>query len=369
MVTLRALLIALAAASLFTSTTVGDARRTVTDEDSVIFKTSIQVSTTTVRSVKGADGMWYDNFWHWAPRIKFNVQGPLPSGSQIATEFFLPGNKSWVKYDCRTPDVPEGKIGNIECGFGLSDRELKGIKEIGDFNFKIYLKNELAGTNATVFSGRFNIKKFRPEPDLPVNQNHWVYYVDHDWALPLAFVWYPRPFQHADGVIDYDGYATLLTAVWFKGTSINAQAAYAYVFYQGKEVSNTKAHGLSVGEISLPADGSNRSYDYSRVHFEFLDVFGFANDHRAHPGYYLNEHPGEYEVKILRGGKLARALKFTIGSDGKLQDNGLAAGNNILGYREVVPAQVLGDTDGARDGDAWKTGMLYGNPLSGFVAP
>ena len=121
--------------------------------------------------------------------------------------------------------------------------------------------------------------------------------------------------------------------------------------------------------MSLPAEGSDRSYDYGRVRFEFLDVFAFADDHRAHPGFYLNENPGEYEIRILRGGKLVRELKFSIGSDGKFVDNGIAAGNSILGNRLIVPAKVLGDTDGAWEPNAWKTGMLYGNPLNGFTVP
>jgi hypothetical protein len=103
-------------------------RAAAADDNQTIFKTSIQVTTAPVKSVKHADGMWYDDYWHWAPRIKFNVQGPLAGGSQLSTEFFLPGNQPWVKYDCKTPDLAAGKVGNIECGFGLSDRELKGSR-------------------------------------------------------------------------------------------------------------------------------------------------------------------------------------------------------------------------------------------------
>jgi hypothetical protein len=102
----------------------GGRHASAADDNQIIFKTSIQVSTAPVRSVKGADGMWYDNYWHWAPRIKFNVQGPLSSGSQLSTEFFLPGNQPWVKYDCHTPELTAGQIGKIECGYGLSEREL-----------------------------------------------------------------------------------------------------------------------------------------------------------------------------------------------------------------------------------------------------
>src|SRR5499427_6847709 len=233
----------------------GAGRGAAADGNSVVFKTSIQVSTAQVRSIRHADGMWYDDYWHWAPRIKFNVQGPLPGGSQLSTEFFLPGEKSWVKYDCRTPDVTQGQIGKIECGFGLSERELKGIKDTGDFSFKIQIKNELAGTNATLFSGHFNVKKFNAEPDLPVNKNHWLYYVDHDWELPLGMVWYPRPYRSADGVEYYNDYATLSAAFWFKSGDIREGNAAGYLFYQGKEISNTKSHGHVVGEIATAAGG------------------------------------------------------------------------------------------------------------------
>ncbi len=83
----------------------------------------------------------------------------------------------------------------------------------------------------------------------------------------------------------------------------------------------------------------------------------------------MNENPGEYEVRVLRDGKLTRALKFTVGADGKIVDNGIVKNNSVLGFRIVVPAQVLGDTDGQWDRNAWKTEMLYGNPLTGFNAP
>jgi len=106
-------------------------------------------------------------------------------------------------------------------------------------------------------------------------------------------------------------------------------------------------------------------------HFKGMTKVGAVESrtHQSHPGHYLNENPGEYEVRVLRDGKLTRVLKFTVGPDGKIVDNGIVNNNHVLGFRIVVPAQVLGDTDGQWDRNAWKTEMLYGNPLSGFVAP
>src|SRR5262249_34713926 len=115
----------MALAVLLTLPASGVGRATAADENSIVFKTSIQVTTAQRKSVEGTDGMWYDNCWHGAPRSKLNVQGPLRGGSQMSTEFFLPGNNPWVRYDCQTPDLAAAQIGRIECGYGLSEREMK----------------------------------------------------------------------------------------------------------------------------------------------------------------------------------------------------------------------------------------------------
>ena len=38
----------------------------------------------------------------WLPRIKFRVNGPISSGSQLYVEFSLPTNKNWLRFDCGT---------------------------------------------------------------------------------------------------------------------------------------------------------------------------------------------------------------------------------------------------------------------------
>src|SRR3712207_7197263 len=43
-----------------------------------------------------------------------------------------------------------------------------------------------------------------------------------------------------------------------------------------------------------------------------------------HPNSFrLDKNPGTYEIKVLRRGKLVRSTKFTVGSDGKIVDNGI----------------------------------------------
>ena len=237
-------------------------------EPSGIFKTSIRISTT-VRHWAIIVDHKDDDTWSWAPRIKFNVLGPIPSGTQYSVEFFMPGGRLWVTYGCRTPAVEAGKIGNIEAGYGIPYSELKAIRETGTFTFKIQMRNELAGTSSTAFAGRFNVKKFHVGPDLPKTRNNFEYYVDHDWQLPIGYCWYPRPYRSADGVDYYDDYAPLLAAFWFKGAATTERDVAAYLFYQGREISNTKLHGYAVGDSSISTSVVNSPYEYLLVRFEF----------------------------------------------------------------------------------------------------
>ena len=333
-----------------------------------IFKTSIRISTT-VRHWAIIGDHRDDDAWSWAPRLKFNVLGPIPSGSQFSVEFFMPGGRPWVKYDLRTPAVDAGKVGNLEGGYGIPYNELRAIRETGTFTFKIQIRNELNGANTTAFAGRFIVKKFHVGPDLPKTRENFEYYVDHDWQLPIGYCWYPRPYLSADGVDYYDDYAPLLAAFWFKGAATTERDFAAYLFHEGKEVSNTKSHGHVVNDSAISTAAVNSPYEYLLARFEFTDVFAFARDERAHPGYYLDKNPGVYEIKVLRQGRLARVLRFTIGANGKIADNGIATSNGILGPRLVFPADVLGDTDGGWDNLAWRTEALYGNPLQGFSLP
>ena len=85
--------------------------------------------------------------------------------------------------------------------------------------------------------------------------------------------------------------------------------------------------------------------------------------------FFLAANPGEYEVKVLREGDLARSAKFTVGPDGRLVDNGITQKNSLGGLAMVLPVKVLGSGDGQWDANAWKTDAFYGNPLTGFAVP
>src|SRR5512138_2865293 len=87
-------------------------RRTVVPQDQpTIMKDSITLWARKVPVYKGD----FDT-WAWVPRIKFRVNGPITSGSQLYVEFGMPGNPSWLKLDCNTGQIEKGYWWKTECG-------------------------------------------------------------------------------------------------------------------------------------------------------------------------------------------------------------------------------------------------------------
>jgi hypothetical protein len=326
-----------------------------------IDKTSVQVTTQEHRSYF-SEGKEIADFWSWTPRIDFRVNGPIPAGSQLQAEFFLPGGKSWLKLDCATGEIGPGQwwqVGNPSCGNNLPDEQ--GIIYTGPMDFKIYIRNELQGTSKTLFAGKMNVKKVHVTPDLPVNKNHFDFFIDHDWNLPIGYV-----FAAESDDDSYADFAPLGLAMWFRGETNNVAA---YLFYKGQEISNTatSTKGTSNQEVSnLTFEDS--PFQWRRMSFTFFNVLAFnREDPDNHPSAFrLDRNPGEYEVKVLRGGKLIRTARFQVGADGRIVDNGVARNNNLGTKRMVMPVQVIGSEGPDHDPNSWKAGAFYGNPLSGF---
>jgi hypothetical protein len=146
-------------------------------------KDTLQVTAWTNNSYKGN----YD-VWSWVPKLEFRVNGPIPSGSQLFVEFQQPGGSApWLSFDCDTGETQKGYWWKTECGG--RQVEDKSITTVGTVNFSIKLRNELAGSNTTLFSGRMKVAKTLSNEHGPKAVNKFVYYVDHDWNLPIGYVW------------------------------------------------------------------------------------------------------------------------------------------------------------------------------------
>jgi hypothetical protein len=332
-----------------------------------IVKDSVQVNPFTFNVYKKN----YD-VWSWVPRLEFRVNGPIPSGGQLYAEFSMPNMAPWVKFDLPTEATTEGRWWKTSGG-GRDIPEDKGSTYTGPVKFAIKMRNELAGTDTTLFTGTAKIEKARCNEAGPKAVNKFVFFANHDWNLPIGYVYLtPDDLKGMDR-------PRFNVAFWVRGEAYRLDP---HVFYQGKEIGKKYLDGTEVGkpgaesDIELNpthyvADNIPQKAKWARVRCSFYNIVGWDKSGDEYglfgPPHSLAANPGEYEVKVLWNNKLARSIKFTVGADGKL-DYGIATANKMGTERMIVPVTILGDQDGVWDKAAWKTQAFYGNPLTGFTA-
>ncbi len=297
----------------------------------------------------------------WMPSLKFAVAGPVPGGSQFSVDFTKPDGKPWLSLDCPTDEIKAGEWDFLSTPRDTStETEKKYSNGTGVFGFKIRLKNELTGEDKTMFSGKFKVGKVSRSMNTPVTKNLNDFYVEHDWVLPMGYL-YIKPANIMP---------PLAASMWFKGETNGADLA-AYLFYKGKQIGSTKEQGsASTVETELRTISGEKTDPAWRLwQMEWFNVAATAEDPEQ-PNeklFYLDKNPGDYEIKVLRGGKLSRQAAFTVGADGKITDSGVGTTNNLKINRFVIPVKIVGTTDGTWDKTAWETSAFYGNPLKGFT--
>ncbi len=305
------------------------------------------------------------NTWSWRPRYFFTVAGPLSGGSQISVSFYKPEGTLWFTQPCQTPEVAEGATGNISNPNEGQAEERQTITTTGTFTFKVTLKNELTSTNKTLYSGKFTVGKFHSGPNVPANKNQFEYYVEHDWLLPIGYLFFDTRLSEEA--------PPMRLAIWFRGETKQEDVA-AYVFYKGKQICSTKVgeEGSAYPKFGVSTTGNDPDPMWRNVLFSFHNISAYYKQSSASNkpmNHYLDANPGDYEIKVLRKGKLARAVTFTVGTDGKIVDNGIAAKNKMDTFVMVVPVKILPGQDGKANPATYKTDAFYGNPLAGFTAP
>lgn len=288
----------------------------------------------------------------WVPAIEYRVNGPIASGSQLSVEFSLPGKNPWVTFDCQTGAIEKGHTWKTTCG-GEDISNDKAVVYTGPVGFTIRLRNELSGTNLTLFTGKAKVGK-NPPPAHSGPNYHWTaseFYVDDDWRIPIAFVFFAKDKSHMDQSFLHVGF-------WYRG---NPPEMEAHLFYKGKDIAkyNQAGNGAS--------DWNPNKNQWGFADCQFLGVYRTppSGDEGYNPKFGLSSNPGDYEVKVLLVGHLARSIKFTVDENGKF-DNGIASANKLGNNRVIVPAQVIGNQS-TWDKMAWKTDAFYGNPLTGFT--
>ena len=275
----------------------------------------------------------------WVPELEFQVLGPLPSGSILWVDYGYPGKKSWVKKDCDTDSNILNQWLLATCNV---DKKNAG-SYAGPLDFSIHLRNELESTDSVLYTGKIKVVK-----TINPKNKETEYYVDEDWRLPIGYLY-------------HDAARGLHIVMWFRGSPGGVKN---FLFYQGKEIA--KGENCGAGDDS---DFNPSAEGWWELDCEFVGVYEDAQKAAAGdaPNFAISHNPGNYEIKSLAGGKLARVIKFSVTPAGKLDDS-ISAANKIPRDRVIVPVQLVGN-QGNWDRLAWKTGAYYNNPLTGFEAP
>ncbi len=278
----------------------------------------------------------------WVPQIAYWVNGPIASGSQLSVEFSLPTKPKWVAFDCHTGEIKKGEWWKVSCGIGYDE----SVSYAGPVGFTIRLRNELLGTNATLFTGKAKVVKVLSYP----GSKSFDFYVNDDWTIPIGYVFFANDPGHR--------VTSLHTAFWYRGNPPNIEA---HLFYMGKDIAKYTRAGNGAG------DWDPAKYLWGLAECDFLGVYRTQKEAEDgyDPKFSLEKNPGDYEVKVLIVNKLARSIKFSVDANG-IVDNGIATANKLGSDRIIVPVKVIGD-QGPWDKLAWKTGAFYGNPLTGFT--
>jgi hypothetical protein len=291
--------------------------------------------------ISGSEDAPKEKQLQWKPGISFNVNGPIADGSQLYLVFSYPGHKDFAKFNCKTSEGEAFKV--EECL--ASDKMTTDYT--GPVDFAIHLKSELQGGDKTLFSGKANVGKFVG----PAGPQSPEFYVDEDWRIPIGYLSY----EYSDG----HRASFFTTTFWYRG---NPAAVNAHLFYKGKDIAKCQVSG------NEGSDFKPNSYQWGFANCQFIGVYkDDPGDEGYDPKFVISKNPGEYEIKAMVAGKLARSIKFTVKPDGSFE-NGIAESNKLGSKKTIVPVQVLGNQTTKWDQDAWKTGAFYGNPLTGFTA-
>jgi hypothetical protein len=332
----------------------------VINEEPIYAATSATIDKTSILVIPRRQTGYYDansnrvDSWGWTPQFNFRVNGPIEGGNIIEVEISTPDGKSWLKFDCVSGAINEYQWWQVDrCGMDIAEE--KAAKQTGHYGFKINLRNELKGTTQNLFYGKLKVGKVLTDRTA---KDHFEFYVDYDWYLPLAQV-YPGDNEDA---------SPLAVSFWFRGRI--DEGLVGYLFYKDKEISNTeKTTKGSVHDESFVSTFDTSPFAWSKKQFLFSNtlLYNRSKYDNFPDAFRMDRNPGDYEVKVLRNGKLVRAVKFTIGTDGKITDNNIAWQNALGNRRMIVFAQVAGDEGGARpDIEAWRTEAFFSNTLKGI---
>ena len=146
------------------------------------------------------------------------------------------------------------------------------------------MRNELQGTDSTLFTGKMKVGKHKSNEAGPKAANKFVYYVDHDLNLPIGYVYLTPTDVYGWKFPDFH------VAFWVRG---DAYKFDPHLFYQGKEVGKKFLDGMEIGKAGCEAEVEINTTHYveetvpqkakwARVECDFFKHQRQQHDERRH---------------------------------------------------------------------------------------
>lgn len=304
------------------------------------------------------------NYSSWVPKLRFSHFYNNDKRLNYIVEYSNPDGSAWYSERLEqsgTLDAERTVLFQSPSPWG-GVIDTKSTAATGIFGFKI--TNE--DTKEVLYQGKFKVGKFGTGYS-PQEKNKVDFFVDHDWLMPFGQI----GFHHSVSEI---GGMPLLVSFWLKG-AFEANELEGRIFYQGRQIATTANGGGGVSDYderrSEFAAAFAPQYMWKRWQFQWNDFLvdnnGTFNRENFPKAFYADKNPGEYTVRIYRGGTQIREMSFTFGSDGKAVAPAYSSQVFMPYYRLVLPAKVIGTAEKWSVND-WKTDAFYGNPVSGFAA-
>jgi hypothetical protein len=306
--------------------------------------------------------------WAWLPKIRFYTFHDGASTQRINAEWYKPDGSLWFTEALRA-NTGSAKDGAIFVRSEHPTPEMDKNASITPGLYGVKVVNTRSGE--TMFQGKFKVAKTPPLYDDPSLKNQTDFYVENDWLMPMAYVGYdvdenfeaPRPHIW----------------MWFKG-EVDANQLEARLFYNGQQIASTDDNCNNcirpASSQQIRAEGcsqfasSCRWAQYGFYWTNFITIneqYDFFKS-RVPNTTATNDAPGEYTVKVFYKGQQIREAKFNVNPKGSIAQNSFSSQIFLPHHKVLVPVKVMG-TGEKWNATAWKTDMLYGNPLTGFLVP
>ncbi len=289
----------------------------------------------------------------WTPQMQVRIAGPIAAGTSFYADVLLPGSKKpWVTINLGTNadgTNAGGWWGYSRDNLAMADDSM-AVAATGDLSFVIRMANELTGKSGALYSGKFNVKKFKTS--MPTMPKEYEWYVDQDWAMPIGYAGKAKSEKHRAEGNELFAFSYVETAVTLR--ICDSHHVDGFLYQNGKQLMKANARGQSPGWDISSAETS--SFCWYQIGFGFTEAD------------LATMAAGDYELRVTHSGALLATMKFSLDGKGNIVDPFPQAKLGDLDSRIVAPVKVT-TKEAKIDTNAYKAGAYYGNAITGFAAP